>query len=207
MLRNAALLISAFALLFATSCKQLNKAVEELAAFKQCKFRVASVSNTSLMGINIQNMNSLREVNVTQVLNLTNGYLQKKLPLNFNLGVEIQNSAKSAAAMARFAWIMKIDGKQMLEGNMNSPVRVEAGQTSVIPMGISFNLFDVLKSESKDALLNFAFNLGGKGGTNPSRIQMLIKPTFKVGTQDYTYPSYLEVGTTFTGMQADKMAR
>ena len=53
-----------------------------------------------------------------------------------------------------------------------------------------------VNNESKDALLNFGFNLAD-AGNKPTRVGLKLKPTINVGGIPITYPGYIDLGTEF----------
>jgi len=59
------------------------------------------------------------------------------------------------------------------------------------------DLFQVLSSESADAVINFGLNLGGSGN-RPTRMMIKIKPSIYIGKKMIAYPGYIKVRNTFT---------
>lgn len=173
--------------------------LKQLANIVNCKFRMESVNNTQLAGVDIQSKNSFSNLNFSQIGKLTSAYLNKNIPLSFTLNVEARNPNDQTAAMTKFDWILTIDDIEMSRGTNDSEVKIPGNDgIATIPMKISFNLYEALQGESKDALLNFAFNLADASDT-PTRIGLKIKPTIYVNSIPLTYPNYINVGTEFGG--------
>ncbi len=192
------LLLPVIAILFATgfySCATLM----QMANIVNCDFRMKSVSQTKLVGINIEDKSSFKSLGLMDIGKLTNAYINKNIPLSFQLNVEAKNPNTTPAIMSKFDWILTIDDIEMTRGTNNEQVSIPGNNgTSIIPMQLSFNIFEILKNESKDALLNFAFNLAD-ASNKPTRIGLKLKPTINVGQVPISYPDYLTVTTEFGG--------
>ena len=182
---------------FVYSCKTLMSYVNVV----KCDFRMKSVTDTRLSGIQIQKLQTFSDLNLFQVGNLTKAYLAGNVPLEFMLHIEGKNPNTSQATMASFDWILLIDDIQMVSGTNEQEYLIPAnGGTKNIPLKISVNLLEVLNNETKDALLNFGFNLADAGG-KPTRVGLKLRPTINVGGVPVTYPGYIDLGTEFGGAE------
>jgi len=186
-----------FALVFAfaiVSCKQL----QELTNLTKCDFRLKTVDNIQLAGVNVQNIKNVNQISIIDVAKLTTAFLSKNLPLSFNLNVEARNPNPKQAAMTALDWILLIDDIEMTRGIINQRYAVPAnGGITTIPMNMNFNLFQVLNGRAKDAMINFSLNLSGQGNA-PTRIALKAKPTIMLGNYPLQYPGYITVRNTFT---------
>ena len=176
-----------------TSCKTLMSYVNVV----KCDFRMKTVTDTQLANIDVQNIRSFSDLNFFQVGNLTKAYLSGNVPLEFLLNIESKNPNTAAATMASFDWILLIDDIQMVSGTNEQEYQIPPnGGTQVIPLKISVNLLEILNNETKDALLNFGFNLAD-ASNKPTRIGLKLKPTINVSGIPITYPGYIDLGTEF----------
>jgi hypothetical protein len=142
-------------------------------------------------------MQSLSQVNALDVVKLTSAYMSKNLPLNFNLNVDARNPNPTKAALTALDWILEIDNIEMTRGILNNRIEIAPnGGVSTIPMTMNFDLFKVLTGKTKDAVLNFAFNLSGNGSA-PTRITLKARPTVMVGSIPIQYPGYISIKNTF----------
>lgn len=192
-LRPSLLLILVFVCI--TSCdvvKQAQKAGNML----NCKFRMKSVENLRLSGINVQNISSLANLNVTDIAQLTAAATSSSLPLQFNLNLEGKNPNSTTAGLNGFDYILSIDNIEMTRGAVTKKVNIGAGQTSIIPMQMNIDLKKVLSGQAVNSILNFAMNLAGTGN-KPTRFSMKIKPTIKIGDYPIQLPDYITIGTEF----------
>ena len=175
------------------SCKTLMSYTNIL----KCDFRMKTLTNTQLVGIDVQNIKSISDLNFSQAGKLTTAYLSGNIPLTFKLNIEGKNPNANEATMAKFDWILLIDDKQMLTGTNQQEYRLPPNDgTTIIPLNISINLLEVLNDETKNSLLNFGHNLAD-AGNKPTRVGLKIKPTINLGNIPISYPGYIEIGTEF----------
>lgn len=175
------------------SCKQL----QELQSLTKCDFKLRTVDNIQLAGVNVQQIQNLSQVGLLEVAKLTTAYVSKNLPLSFNLNVDARNPNPTKASLTALDWILEIDNIEMTRGILNKRFEINPnGGITTIPMMMDFNLFNVLTGKTKDAMLNFGLNLAGAGNV-PTRITLKARPTIMVGTIPVQYPGYIAIKNSF----------
>ncbi|MDY0102562.1 MAG: hypothetical protein RBS07_06450 [Lentimicrobium sp.] len=180
-----------------SSCDILEQA-SQVANLTKCEFRLKSVDQMRLAGVNIQQVDQLSDLNFIDAAKITAAATSGNLPLNFTLNVEAKNPNSAAAGLNRLEWILLIDDIQMVSGVNEQNVQIAAnGGTSVIPLTIGVNLKEALKGKSADAIANFGLNLAG-AGNKPTRITLKAKPSILVNGRSIAYPGYLTVENEFT---------
>jgi len=171
---------------------------QKMVNLTQCQFKIQSVDNIRLAGINVQNIKSKNELGLMDVQRLMTAVATGSFPLTFTLNMGAKNPNTSPAGMNAMEWILFIDNIQMVSGRVSQAVTIPANQGSaVIPLSINLDLKKILKGKTADAILNFGLNLAGSGN-KPTRFMMKIKPTIMIGQYPLTYPDYISVGTEFT---------
>lgn len=174
-------------------CKQ----IRQMKNFAKCQFRMTTLQNARLAGVNVQNIKRFSDVKLLDVGILTAAYMSKNLPLDFTLNLEAKNPNDQPAAMNRMQWIAFVDDVQISQGNLERRIAVPAnGGTAKIPVQIHANLKEVLNNKTKDSMLNFGMNLAGKGNS-PSRVGIKIKPSIMIGQKAVNYPGYITVKKEF----------
>lgn len=180
-----------------TSCDVLEQFVK-MSNLAKCEFRLYSIKNLTLAGINVQNIKSMSNLGVMDAAKLSTAYLNKSLPLTFTLNVQAKNPNSAPAGMNRFEWILAIDNQDLLNGAVAQNVNIGAnGGVATIPLSISLDLVKLYKNQSLENLAKLVFNLSGQNDT-PNRITMKIKPTIYVNNVAIQYPDYINVSTNFT---------
>jgi hypothetical protein len=179
------------------SCDILDQAQQAM-AFTKCEFRLGTLTNTQLAGVNIHNKNSYRDLNALDIARVGTAYAAGSLPLSFTLNVDIKNPNTRAAGMSKLDWILLIDGVERLTGVTEERITIPAnGGTATMPMNLKFDLMKVVEAKNLESLANFAMNLAGVGN-RPSRVTLKAKPTVYVGTTPISYPNYITIENEFS---------
>lgn len=178
------------------SCDVLRQ-VEEMKMLSKCEFRINSVTDIYLAGINVSRIQQISDVRPLDVLRLTNAVLSNDLPLNFNLNLEVRNPNEQTASLNRLEWILFIDDLQMLQGVINERFVTNPGETGLLPVQIGFNLAEVLSDERSDKIIDFGLGLA-EGSGKTTRVMVKLKPSVMVGQRTIMYPGWIEVRNEFT---------
>lgn len=188
--------------LIINSCGVIQQA-SELYNFSQCNFRLKTIHNIKLAGISIQNKKSFSDLSFAEAARLTQAVLSRDLPLSFTLQIEVKNPNKKTAALNRLDWILFIDNFEMTRGSTNQRVEIPPHNgTATLPLQLNFDLFEILSGETKDAILNFGFNLAGSGNT-PTRITVKAKPTVYISGQEISYPGYVNIHSEYSSSKSN----
>ena len=173
------------------------KSLKEIKTFAKCDFRMVSLTNPKIAGVGITGKNSFKDLNFLDGAKLTKSLLSGRLPLNFTLNVEAKNPNPTTAAMNSMEWIAFIDGVEIARGNNQQRVEIPSnGGKSTIPLNISTDLKSLLAQKSRDAILNFGFNLAD-AGNRPTRVTLKVKPTISVAGIPLSYPGFISVNREF----------
>jgi LEA14-like dessication related protein len=183
-------------ILILPSCDILRQ-VGEMQMLSKCEFRINTVTDINLAGVNVSNINDISDIRPLDVLMLTNGVLSNNLPLNFKLNLQVKNPNDQTASLNRFDWILFIDELQMLEGAFNENFMVGPNDTSTLPVQIGFNLAEALSDERADKIIDFALGLA-EGSGKTTRVMVKLKPSVMVGQRSIMYPGWIEVRNEFT---------
>jgi len=187
-------IIVCFSAIIINSCSQL----KEMATLTKCQFKLKSVENISLAGVNIQNLTNFSQLNLIDAAKITSAVANGTLPLSFVLNVEAKNPNPVKASMNKLEWILFIDDIEMINGILNKKIEIApSGGISVFPILMQMDLKKILSGKSGDALLNFGFNLAG-AGNKPTRITLKAKPSIMIGNSTITYPGYISINNEFT---------
>lgn len=186
-------------LIFTNSCGVVQQ-TQQMTNLINCDFRIVNVQNLNLASVNIQNVQSLKNLNLTDVARIMVAVAGSSFPLTFTLNIEGKNPNTTSAGMNKLNWILFIDNIQMTTGSLNNRFTIPPSNgTAIIPIQVSVDLKRVLQGKSLDAITNFAFNLAGIGN-RPTRITAKIQPTIMIGQTPLTYPGYISINTNFSGL-------
>ncbi len=158
----------------------------------KCDFRVLSVENINLAGINIENSSSIKSLNLMDAANIMTAMGRSTFPLSLQLNVEAKNPNNTEAGLNKLEWILFIDDIQMTSGLVDKAFTIPPNNgTAIIPIEVNMDLKQALKGKSLDAIGNFGFNLAGMGN-KPTRIKAKLKPTIMIGNYPLTYPAIFQ---------------
>jgi len=198
-MKKSLFILTFFSAFILNSCDILDQ-VSQVAMLSKCQFRLSTLTNTKLAGVNVQNIDSFNDLSFVDVTKVTAAYATGNLPLSFTLNVEAKNPNTSAAGMSKLDWILLIDDLEVLTGITEQRITIPAnGGTAILPLNLSFNLLKVIESRNVESLANFGMNLAG-AGNRPTRVTLKAKPTIYVGSNPITYPNYITIENEFTGI-------
>jgi len=177
-----------------SSCNQL----KEVTTLSKCQFKLASIQEIQLAGVNIQNLTDFSQLNLQNAAKITAAVADGRLPLSFTLNVDVKNPNITKASLNSLDWILIIDDIEMLNGTVNQKFEVApSGGITTVPVKMEMDLKQILKGKSGEALLNFGFNLVG-AGNKPTRITLKAKPSIMIGGRTIQYPGYINIRNEFT---------
>ncbi len=191
------LLIASISFLITFSSCDVLKQVSQMSNLTKCDFRIESVQQLTLAGINVQNVKTVSDMNMFDAAKIASALSSQAFPLDFTLNIEAKNPNASAAGMTKIDWILLIDDIEMTQGILDKQVTIPANNgTAIIPMQMHVDLKEALKGKSADAVINFGMNLAGSGN-KPTRFTLKMKPTILVSGIPIVYPGYLNIKTEF----------
>ena len=89
------LIYSIIMIVILTSCS----ALKELISFTKCEFRMRSIENISLAGVNLEGKASINDFRLTDMAMLTQHAIRGTLPLDVVLHIEAKNPNQQSAAI------------------------------------------------------------------------------------------------------------
>ncbi|MFA0964137.1 hypothetical protein AB9P05_20175 [Roseivirga sp. BDSF3-8] len=198
MMKKSAFVVAGLAVLLLISGCDVMKQVQQLGNLARCQFRLASMKDTELAGVNVQNKNQLDDFSFSELSRIGTAYAQGDLPIEFILDVDVKNPNSEVAAMNRMAWTLLVDDKETISGLVDQKVQIGANSMNTIPLNISFDLLDFFDSMGRDSLLNLVMNLAGQS-SEPTSLTLKVKPSIEVAGTMINYPGYIDVNTEFGG--------
>ncbi|MBR6251271.1 MAG: hypothetical protein IKR17_08785 [Bacteroidales bacterium] len=171
------------------ACTSMN----ELVAFSKCDFNFKSVTDVRLANLDVSRLRNYSEMSPIDAIQLVSALGSGKLNLDLTVNVNARNNNPTKASLSGFDYILWIDDVQMLDGSMEQQFDIQPGASVNMPMRFSIDLWKVLRSESRDKILNFGFGLATKNA-DVSRVKLSLKPYLRVGDTVTKFPSYITIG-------------
>lgn len=188
------LLILASLMFLLNACK----AIAELSAFNHCEFRLYSLTEPRLCGIDVSQKRSWNEFSVGEGAVIAAYMLGSSLPFDVIAHVEIRNPGTQTAAVEAIKYRVKVDDVKVAMGSITERVAVPpSGGRVVIPVPVHADLIHLLKSDNTRSLMNLSLNLVNSG-RQESRITLKIKPSVRIGSRSVPYPGYFTLTREFS---------
>ena len=95
--------------------------LKEVTSFGKCEFRVTTLENPEIAGINVSQMRSFSDLGFSEIGIITSSVMRGKLPLNFILNVEARNPNPALAAHR----LVSINA-----GNIDTDIQIVVGKSA-----------------------------------------------------------------------------
>lgn len=171
-----------------SSCNLLTQ-VAQMANFANCTFNFKNISDIQMLGIDLSKGMTKENLNVSQLLSLTNAVMSKRLPVTFNINLNVDNPNSIAASMGKMDYIVSLNGKEVVSTTLNKSINVPANSSNIVTIPITTDLFQLFSGESADAIINLAFKLAG-ANSDPVNLGLKVKPYITINNSQLAYPNY-----------------
>ena len=182
------------------SCAALSQMAAVIANLQRLRFRLADVRDFALMGINLGGKSSLTDFSAMDGLKLVQAFATKRLPAEFVLNIEAVNpndgtggSAQTVSTLTSLESRLLIDGTPTVSGNIEKAIEIPGtGQTSIIPIRMSIDLYEFFGKKGYEGLINIALALGGMK-RDAARIALDAQPQVMTPLGPIVYPGRLTI--------------
>ncbi|MFN4111049.1 MAG: hypothetical protein ACK4G1_02150 [Ignavibacteria bacterium] len=172
---------------------------KQMTNISRLKFRLNSLSDFTINGIQLSNKSSIRDFNVFDSAQLLNSVARGTLPVSFNLNIEAKNPndgggyPRQDIDIVDFKWRLFIDNVETLTGNIARPISIPGkGEATIFPITVQLDLYKFFSERGFDNLINLALAIGGKT-QNLSRITLKATPTIQTPFGRITYPGEIDI--------------
>jgi LEA14-like dessication related protein len=172
--------------------------LKEMSTLGKCEFRLTTLVDPEIAGVDVSQIRSFTDMSLVDMGIISASFLKGTLPLSFTLNVEVRNPNPAMAALNRLEYLAFIDDVEVANGQLDRRIEIPAnGGVTTIPLRLNTDLINIMKKESRQALVNFGLNLAD-AGNRPTRVSIKVKPTILVGAMEINYPGYFTVKHDFT---------
>ena len=178
-----------------TACEELAQIANQAAQvmnLKNCTFDVTGINNIQMLGIDINKGMTSSSLTTMQVINVTNSLMNKKLPVTFNVNLDVDNPNSIAASLGKMDYIISLNNKEVISSCFTNGFSIGPNSKGQISIPISTDLFQLFSGETADAILNLAFKLAG-AKSDPVNLGVRVKPYIKINNQSLAYPDYITI--------------
>ncbi|SFK65990.1 LEA type 2 family protein [Proteiniphilum acetatigenes] len=191
------ILLLSVALLF-NGCDVVNK-IGGAYQLSQSEYRYRSLDNIQLAGINLGNASAISVSKLASIATALAGVsTMQNIPFSMTLNMDVTNPNKNAAFLDALDYAIQINEMEFVEGKMDIPIRIEPGETKVVPIPISVDLRNVMNRYSQQRVAN---EMSAFLGITPNETSVTVKlwPKLTVGNTVLKSPAAIPVVFNFGG--------
>lgn len=190
-------LIILFTILLMYSCDVVNQ-IGGAYNLTQCKYNYNSIDNISLAGVNLGKSKSLSIANIATLSTILGGGGLQNIPLSMTLNLDVLNPNERAAYLNGLDYEIELNNMELANGKLDVPLRIDAGQTTVLPLTIGVDLKNLMNRYSKDRVsTEMSRFLGISPGE--TKVQVKLWPKVLIGDVPIKAPTYIPVTFTYGG--------
>ena len=162
--------------------------------------KIVSVTDFEVQGITIDDKSQLGDFSPSDLLKLIPAFSHGDLPASFTLNLVVKNPNPTKYVeeeldlkIVDFPWELFVNNKKILSGNITEPIHLKGNiLEEKIPIKVYLNIFEVVKKDNVNEILNTVLKFGGKNSST-SNISLYVQP--KVGTifGDITSPNPIKI--------------
>lgn len=178
--------------LFFNGCDIVNK-IGGAYQLSQSEYKYHSLDNIQLAGINLGDASAISVSKLASIATaLAGGSSMQNIPFNMTLNMNVTNPNKNAAFLDALDYAIQINEMEFVEGKMDIPIRIEAGETKIVPIPISVDLKNVMNRYSQQRVAN---EMSAFLGITPNKTTVAVKlwPKLTVGNTVLKSPAAIPV--------------
>src|SRR5690606_14188035 len=103
---------------------------------------------------------------------------------------------KNKAAINKFDYQVFINRQELVEGTIDQQIEVAAGDSSLVPLSLSFNIYKFLANESIRKDIQSFIQASEKDEHVNTLLTIKIKPSILIGDQLVKYPGFINIEKT-----------
>jgi len=182
------ILLALSVLVVLASCG-VNRQTREIKALGKCKYDLKSIDSIYVAGVALNRIINQNTIDLSSAPSIALGLLRQNIPFEGRVNLEIDNPTANRAAINQFEYIVLLQQKQLAEGVVNQKVSIEAGQTTVVPVTLKANVYELLTNGQLDQTLRALKSDKDDAGL----LTIKIKPVIYVGSTAIKYPGYITI--------------
>lgn len=180
-----------------TSCELLNQ-VSGAYQLMQCDYKYNNISDIQVAGVNLGSGTSLSLSNFAAISSILTGGSLQTIPFSMTLKLDVENPNKAAALLNALDYTIQINDMEFVQGKLDVPLRVEPGETAVLPISIGLDLKSLMNQYSRDKVSK---EMSGFLGLSSEKTKVSVKlwPKLMVGGTLVKVPAAIPVEFSFGG--------
>ena len=190
-------LIVLFSLTFMPACDVMNN-IGGAYRLSQSEYKYSSLNDIQLAGMKLGNASSISLSNLASIATVLAGGNTQTIPFSMTLNMDVTNPNTAAAFLDALDYQIIINELEFVEGKMDMPIRIEPGETKVIPIPVSVDLRNLINRYSQERVTK---EMSSFLGITPNETTVMVKlwPKLTVGNTLVKVPAAIPVEFKFGG--------
>ena len=190
-------LIVLFSLTFMPACDVMNN-IGGAYRLSQSVYKYSSLNDIQLAGMKLGNASSISLSNLASIATVLAGGNTQTIPFSMTLNMDVTNPNTAAAFLDALDYQIIINDLEFVEGKMDMPIRIEPGETKVIPIPVSVDLRNLINRYSQERVTK---EMSSFLGITPNETTVMVKlwPKLTVGNTLIKVPAAIPVEFKFGG--------
>lgn len=159
----------------------------------QCKYDYNSIDNVQIAGINLGKAKSVSVLQIASLTTVLSGGNLQNIPFSMVLNLDVKNpNEKAAAFLNGMDYMIELNDMEFSSGKLDVPVRIEPGETTVVPLSIGVDLMNLMNRYSKDKV---GSEMSRFLGISPGQTKVTVKlwPKVLIGKKPIKSPAHIPV--------------
>lgn len=164
----------------------------------QSEYKYSSLNDIQLAGMKLGNASSISLSNLASIATVLAGGSMQNIPFSMTLNMDVTNPNTAAAFLDALDYQIIINDLEFVEGKMDMPIRIEPGETKVVPIPVSIDLRNLINRYSQERVTK---EMSSFLGITPNETTVMVKlwPKLTVGNTLIKVPAPIPVEFKFGG--------
>ena len=183
-----------------TNCAGVNRQKEEGANFKNCEFKLQSLEQATLGGVDVTAVRSAADLSPGDRARILAAYATGSLPLNMRVNLQVTNPNAELAALNALDYKILLDGNEVATGATTQRIEVPGNSTATVTLPVNADVRKAVAGGGGEALGNFALGLADRT-RQPTRVTIALRPTVNFLGRAIKSADYITVDKDVTARQ------
>ena len=165
----------------------------------QVDFHLDRVSDARLAGVDLDGVGRIEQLRPADLLVIADAVGRGRLPLRFDLQVGADNTSpyRLDLRLERLEWTLLLDGRETVNGVLDSGVVLDPARTTVVPVPVELDLLRFFDDGAHD-LARLALRAVGGGGP-PVGVALRARPTLRTPLGPIRFPNEITIARREVG--------
>ena len=159
----------------------------------QCKYDYNSIDNIQIAGINLGKGKSVSVLQIASLTTILSGGTLQNIPLSMVINLDVANpNEKASAFLNGMDYEIELNDMELTSGKLDTPVRIEPGESQVVPLSIGVDLKNLMNRYSKEKVSG---EMSRFIGITPGETKVTVKlwPKVLIGNTPIKSPAHIPV--------------